>query len=234
MKTLVLILLTTCSVLGFTQKPKEYFQRINENYAGLSSMQMMLNYKLYRGTNSNDIVDEYFNTICISENTSYRKVYTDEIIRRDDLTIVLDHEFKTIQLINSVANEMSVIDDQQLKQNLKNCKDIRIREKEQSIEIGLVFQDGLSLPFGKAVVTVDKNYWIQKIVFYYNIQLNFSQDSFNPDYGQPRLEIDYTDLKKKWKDKEGITQIDKYLTLEDGVYKPTDLYKGYEIIDIRN
>ena len=144
--------------------------------------------------------------------------------------VVVDHGLRTIQLSTYQSAPTEIID-KQLKANLKHCKDIRLDKREEGATIVLRFKEEPAIPYQQVEIVIDNEYWINEITFYYATQMNFSQDSFNPDYGYPTLKVTYEGLKKKWKDKEGLTELDKYVELKDGVYHPTSMYATYEIIN---
>lgn len=231
------IVLISCFLVGLTvlraQDAKTYLDRINANYLNLTAMELTLDYQLFRGHKGTEVLDSYANVMHLTPTGSHRKVYTDEVVTSDSLMLVLDHEFKTMQLSTYTPASIAFVDEK-LKNNLTNCEDIIVREKDNGLRtIQLTFKEKSTVPYSLVRVTIDKDYWIKHITFYYATQLDFSQNTFNPDYDFPRLEVTYTALKKNWKDKKGITSLTNYIALTDGVYRPTALYKDYKLIDIR-
>lgn len=206
---------------------KEFMQKINSNYASLKSFEMTLDYKLYKGAKSNVIRDKYTSLMCVNGINSYRRIYNDVIITNEEMSVIINHELKTIQILPPVKKDVI---DPGIESSLKYCEIVKISNQGSSKSIELVFKEYTTVPFSKIEIQVDNNFWIEKVNLYYSTQLNFSKSYLKPENGCPRLEINYNNLKKSWKDEDGIADISKVLLKEGTNYQTTETYNSYKIL----
>lgn len=223
---LFFILLTSHA---FSARVNEYIEKINANYLGLSSLELEMEYKLFKGHNSAEVVDTYTSTLKMEGKKSHRRIYDDEIITNDDLTLVINHQLRTIEIMPVVQE---AIIDKNIQKNIKNCKDIQLFEIDDNTKkITLQFKEISSLPYSRVDIYVDKDFWVTQIIFFYATQLNFSGSSFTQEFGFPRLEVNYSSFNKSWRDKEGITNTAKYITISENTVNPAPLYQDYKILN---
>lgn len=214
----------------FGQSVYDFVNRINDNYKKLNSMELSLEYNLYWGYDGDKVMDTYTSSFYLKDNCTYRSFFDEEIITVPEMTLVINHNLRVIQITNPLESGLF---DQDIEKNLDKCEDILIKEDDGGKRVTLVFKEFSDQKYSRVDVYIDKDYWVKKTVFYLSNQIDFSQDYFNPKKGYGRLEVSYLDLKKKWKDPEGSLKISKYFEVKAGEYIPSTLYKSYEIIDIR-
>ncbi len=227
MKIGTVLLLCFLSVNALALSGKDYLQKINSNYYDLKSYELELNYTLYKGHNGKEIMDEYTSIIRSNGLNSHRKIYHDEIISTSENTVIINHEVKTIQVLPAIETK---IFDEDIENSLRFCKDVKSRKTENGTLISINFNEYSSIPYAQIDILIDADFWVKNMTLYYATQLNYSRDYFNPDMDFPRLEIDYSNLKKKWNDSQGLTNLSKYINKEGDNYSPTPLYQNYELI----
>ena len=211
--------------------PEEFIQRVNENYTNLSSYSVQMNYSLYKGFNSRNAVESQSGFYAKSEGGVYSNVFGFEQVSTDDFTLNVDHTFKVITISNS--KEISPVS-QDIKSALKLCSNTIIKELDNgSIKLILDYSGKRVGQYRKIEFVVDKDYWIQELTLYSAGQTNFSKSYFEDDYDYSKLKIKYFELRKKWKDKEGLLNPDRYIINENGTYSTTQKFSAYNITDLR-
>lgn len=80
---------------------------------------------------------------------------------------------------------------------------------------------------------MDKKFWISEITFYYAIQMDFSDSYFTKELDYPKMVVTYSKLKKRWKDKSELLDTGRFLSFSADGIAPTQLYKNYQILDVR-
>lgn len=224
---ILLVFFLLLSAKSFALSGKEYLEKINANYKSLGSFELVLNYQLYKGHTGSEIKDKYESVFRVNGKKSHRKVYADEIITGEETSLVLNHELKTIQILPGLKDELF---DQDITSSLAQCQDIKVKGTSEGTFLSITFKNFSTVQYARIDLLIDADFWVKHMTLFYATQINFSHDYFHPDMDYPRLEIDYTKLKKNWKDEQGLTNLANYVTKEGGFYKPSPLYQNYEII----
>jgi len=227
MKSILLIIFGALAICTHAMDINSYFEKINANYSNLKSFELTLNYKLFKGYSGVDLRDEYQSVLRMDGKNSHRKLYQDEIVTTPEHTLVLNHNLRTIQIMPPVEEGVFDLD---VQSSIDQCQDIRVEKIAGGEQIQLILKKESTVDYARIDVEIDENYWVSKITLYYSNQMNFSQDYFNPEVALPRLVIEYQELKKKWKDKVGISSMSTYLIKNGETYAPAKNYEGYEII----
>lgn len=215
------------SGVSFGLSGKDYLEKINANYHALKSFELQLSYVLYKGHQGVEVKDEYRSVLKMNGRRSYRKVYSEEIITAEQISLVLNHELKTIQILPGLKTE---IFNQDITTSLEQCKAIKVTQSEEGTKISITFKDFSSVQYAKIDIVIDDNYWVKHMTLFYATEMNYSSDYFHPEMDYPRLEVDYELSKGQWKDNDGLTELSKYVIKEGNLYKATELYQNYEIL----
>ncbi len=226
-KTYLILVLLMFNGTGYALTGKEYLEKINANYNSLKSFEIMLNYKLYKGHNGTDLRDEYESKLSMAGSRRHRKIYAEEVITTETKSLVLNHELKTIQVLPGVKAKLF---DQDLSTIVRQCAAIKITDTNNGKLLSITFKKFSSVQYAKIDVLIDANYWVKKMTLFYATQMNYSRDHFHPDMDYARLEVDYSKIKKNWKDSEGLTKLSNYVIKEGSIYNVSGQYKNYEII----
>lgn len=227
----IVIYFLLISAQSFAISGKEFLKNIRSNYEDLKSLELSINYKLYQGYLSDKVVEEYNSEYMRSESGSYRKIGDTEIISTNSQQLMIDHESNVMYLTKSQRDNPLNID---IKETLKFCKDIIVKDNGDTKELRLLIKDGTDLPYAQVKVDVDKRFWISSITFYYAIQVDFSDSYYTKEMDNPRLEVSYVKLKKRWNDREDLLSLDRFIKKSNSQFKTTSLYSSYQLLDLRN
>jgi len=226
-----IILVLSIPANTFAITGKEVLTRVQENYEQIQSLEVNMDYLLYRGYTSKEVKENYTALFKRSGKNSYRKIAHSEYIVEDDLMICINHDDRQITLTHAVESDVV---DPEIKNSLRYCSDILVLDNNgKNTSIELILKKESDLPYSRIRIDLDEDYWIEQLTFFYNTQVNFSSSYFSPQMDYPRLEVRYRDLKKNWKDETGIARLNNYVQITDDKIEATPLYKAYTIIDNR-
>ncbi len=218
---------------AFAVSGKEYIEKVRANYENIESIHLIMNYKLFRGHEGKELVQEFESLFYKNGKQTYRKINEIEIVSSNKVEININHTDKYITLTK--GKEISPID-VNVDASLKFCENVLISSKNKNTLVTLVIKDKVDLPYTKLVIEIDKNYWIQEIAMYYNSKINFSESYFEQDYDFPKLVVEYRDFKKKIKNKNEMLKIEDVISFskKDTKASLNDNYKNYQLVDLRN
>lgn len=224
------LLLLFCSQ-SFAFTAKEALRNIRANYDELSSFEIFFEYSLFKGHQGEDIRERYQTRFVSDGENSYRNLGENEFIATSEMTATIDHETREIYLSRPTTLDYSAID---YDATLEFCKDVKVIDLGKGrTKLQMIVSAGSNLPYSVVEMTIDKQFWIEDITLFYNSEINFSGSTFEPEMGLPRLKIDYQEVKKKWSDKEGLTELKNYFDYTDSGFVGVGKYTGYKIIDYR-
>jgi hypothetical protein len=227
---LIFGLFFSTNVFGKNIKPKEIIEKINQNYGDLTSAQIDMTYTIFKGYQSEEILQRSNAVFCISDKNTYRKLETNEFISTSEYSLSIDHQNKFIVLTKPSA--ASPIDGD-VKRMLKFCSDAKVIEQDNKIIVQLILSKDFQVPYSVIRIELNNNYWIEKMTLFYATQMDFSASYFEKKMGYPRLEISYNQLKKRWKDSDGVFSNERFIKLTDTQVLPAERYLQYELIDLR-
>ena len=90
------------------------------------------------------------------------------------------------------------------------------------------------LNYSKIVLNIGKNYLIQKQVFFYNTNMNFSKNYRKQELTTPRLEILYNNYTYKNIQLAKLNTAKFFIVNKENKVLATSAYKSYEVNDNRN
>jgi len=230
MRNLLTVILVGLWFNGFSISGKEYLDKINANYEELNSFELELNYQLFKGHNGTEIKDEYNALVRKEDKSTYMNLYNETYVSDKKMSLVINNRERLIQIFEQRDFKVAQED---IVNSLDQCQQINIQKKGDSQVISISFKPFSNAPYSRVQVEVDKKFWIKKITLYYETQMNFSTDYYHPDLDVSRLEITHKKLKKNWKDREGLTDLSRYITSENGNYVGNENFAAYEIVDLR-
>ena len=209
---------------------KQYLEKVKANYNGLESLEIEMNYQLYKGFESTVIEQAYNSIFFRSGENSYRKIDQIEFISNSELSLQINHGEKVI-MISNPSNISAFVTD--LESSLKLCRDVQVRKKEQTTLITMIIREKTDLPYSRLDLLIDANFWIQEITLFYSSEINFSESYFQQDMAYPKLVVSYQMFKDKWKDKEGLLITENYVTANENSYTASKRFADYKILDYR-
>lgn len=226
----ITIVVLLFSLNGYTMSGKEIIKKIKANYNQLNMVDLNIDYQLFKGHNSAEIIEAYQSVYRRKDKESYRQIHKTELINTTDYLLHVNHAEKRIIVSNSSRINAIDVD---FKQSLKWCNNVTVTTKGKNRIIQLFIKSKTDIPFRTIVIEIDQNYWIKKITLNYATQMNFSKSYFTKEMGYPKMVITFNQLKKKWKDKEGLLDIKRFVEIEEKEIHLGEAYKNYELIDLR-
>jgi len=231
MRLLITLIVLVNALSGYCAlSGKEILRNIHSNYEGLSSLELALDYKLYRGYQSNDVLESYSSVYKRVENRSYRRIGNTEFVTVGDVSLNINHENRNMFVSKAIAEKPLDMD---VNETLKWCRDVKVKEQKEGINLRLVLAEGTDIPYAAIEVKMDKKCWIEQVVFFYAVQVDFSGTYFDKDLDYPRLEVTYQKVKKRYKDKENLLSMERFIVPVNDSYVVTELYKDYQVFDLR-
>ena len=231
LKTTILCFISLASLFTFAGDDKDFIKNLRENYDNLKSCEMQFTYKLFKGYGGKEVKEEYNSTFYKNEDGSYRTISDNIFISNSELNIKINNDFKEITLSDSKKLSPADFD---IEDVLKFCQDTRILQKGNSKTLVIIFDKKANVEFNRIDIEVNEDYWMNKMVMYYNSPMNFANSHFKKDMAFPKLEITYNEIKKKWKDKNQVLQLDNYLDMTAEQPVGNGFYKDYKISDFRS
>ncbi|MCH2233784.1 MAG: hypothetical protein MK078_05980 [Crocinitomicaceae bacterium] len=231
-KFIILLVVSATSFSAVALSAKKVLEQVQENYANLNAFEADLTYQLFRGHDSEKVIESFNSLHCKNESGEYRKVSNTEFITVSSLgvSVQVNHNDRLILLSNPTNSDLV---DASLKSSLSYCNDTYAVETKEGTDVTLLFNKMVQLPFSKVVVSLTKDNWISSLTLCYSSEQNFSKDFYHQDYDQVKMKITYDDFKTKYKDKESLIDVSKYLTIVDGNFQTTTLYQDYKLLDYR-
>lgn len=209
---------------------KDYLKKIKANYEGIESLEIQMQYKLYKGYVSNQLFQSY-NSIYYKDGAStYRKIDQTEIIGNEKMTVKINHSEKAIMLSSPMPASAF---DADLEGTIAFCSDILVARGAKETTISMLIKAKTDLPYGRVDIKIDNNFWIKEMTLYYSQLLDFSESYQQKDMAYPRLVISYDVFNNKWKDKEGLVDLSNYVIENNKKISPAAKLGNYEILDYR-
>lgn len=228
-RILVSLLLVLFSTSAFSGKGEKILKEVRANYEDLRSLELTLEYTLYKGYESENIEQQYLGDFRRNGSNSYRRIHNTEFISNKDYLIKVNHDQKMIA-VSSPPEETALNGD--LKKSLKWCKDVQVRTKGDNSVLSLVLKSQSDIPYSVVDIEIDKKFWIQQVTFYYSRLMDFSESYTSKDLHLPKLVVKYNKLKKKWKDKDGVCETGNYISEYNGKIHPVEKFNDYRILNL--
>ncbi len=231
MRKLITTLILGCIVfVSNANDALTYLEKMRANYINLSTFSIQMNYTLYKGYEGKNIIESYPAFFYSNGKNAYRKMKDIEILSQDDKMITMYKSAQTMVLSTPTEIPFQDIDFDEVLQKSSHLS-VEIKGKHRVVH--LAYKTNQSNPYSKVSIEIDQKFMIKKITMFFAKRVNFSKKFGEKDMGFPRLEIDYTAFSKKWKDKLGLVNIQKYITAIGQDFVVTEQYKNYELIDLR-
>lgn len=214
----------------FAITPKEFIEKVNNNYSNLEDFEMNVRYQLYKEkVLPANLIEEEVGYVAKNSDGAYVNLFGLESIYNKDVNIILYHDYQEIIIGSRKEFSLDVFD---VESNLRFTKDTKVKELENgNLILELDFDKIQNLPYHKLVIEIDNKFWIQSMVYHYNNQFDFSNSYFSVDSKFAIVKVMYENFKKKWKDKDEVLKIDRYVEFDKNI--PISNRYNYKIIDYR-
>ncbi|MNK30910.1 hypothetical protein D3C87_493330 [compost metagenome] len=230
MKNSIYLFLLIFSPLYAQQSGKSVLEKVKAQYSSSKSIQYNAIYNLYKNHEAKTIYQSYKGEYLKNPNNEvYLKINTTEYYLSSKTNTQINHDEKLILVTNpgKIKKEEFNITELLKWFNMGSFKD-----KKTHWEVELLGKKGSSLPYGKIILIIGKDFYIQKQVFYYSTAIDFSNDYSKPDIKAPRLEIIYSKHSNDAIPAEKFN-FSKYFTLTGNIVKLSSKYNNYQVVDQR-
>ncbi|NHN27984.1 hypothetical protein FIA58_020080 [Flavobacterium jejuense] len=229
-KILTLFLITFTSVFINAQNAEEVLNKLNVVYSENSPLQFETKYNLYKNKSSKQIYETYNGVFKKNEkNEIYQKIDKTEFIWNKKMCLSIFHPDELMMLSFSQPISTEQFD---LKKLLEICSIKSFINKGKFWELIIENKPFSGLEYSKIVIQINKNYFIQKQLFYYNTSINFSKDFNKQDLDLPVLEIVYSNFNRN-KIENSFFDFSKYIVESKNGIQPSKAYSNYVLEDQR-
>lgn len=229
-KLKIVVLLLVTAIGSYAQNAEDILKKVNDLYGSESSLQYQMRYNLYKNTSSKQVYESYQGVFKKNKNNQiYQKIDQTEFIWNNQTCLTVFNPEKT--MVISLCAKIST-DSFDLKTLSEYCKVTGITDKKTHWELELTSTPFSGLSYSKMILTIGKDYYIKRQLFYLNSMVDFSQELHKSDLHLPVLEIIHSGRSTQAPD-EKFFDFKRYFTQTSQGFKPSTAYVGYEIEDQR-
>lgn len=229
-KLIIILLLIINFGLLKAQNVEIVLNKMNTTYSSTNALQFEIKYNLYKNKSSKQVYETYSGVFKKNEkNEIYQKIDKTEFIWNNKVCLTIFHPDKLMMLSISQPLATGEFD---IKKLLEICSIKSFIDKNSFWELTLENKPFSSLEYSKIVIHINKNYFIQKQLFYYNTAINFSSDFNKQDLDLPVLEIIYSNFNRNKIDS-NLFNMSKYVAETKNGIKPSKAYSSYTVEDQR-
>jgi len=212
------------------QSGKSVLEKVRAQYASNKFIQFNTVYNLYKTHDAKTITQTQKGSYLKNpQNDIFIKIGAVEYYLNNKVSTQVNHDEKMILVTNPGKLKK---DEFNIDELLKWFSMGSFKDKVSYWEIELLGKQGSSLPYSRIILTIGKDFNIQRQVFYYNTPINFSNDYSKPDNQSPRLEAIYSKHSNAViaGAKFNSTQ---YYTIIGNKIKLSSKYSNYQVVDQR-
>jgi hypothetical protein len=218
------------SLLGYAQTVEQVFKKLNTQYSAPQPLQYKSEYRLYKAENLKKAEEVYGGTYFKNAaDDTFVTIGDMEILNTRKLNLKVSNSERAIVISNPVNVIRGELD---MKQVLNLCTIRDFKKILSGWQIALIPKKYSNLPYSLIVIDVNKEYFLQKQVFYYNSKMNFSKDYRRSDDHLPRLEITFREYSRTNPSK-SVFSTARYFNTVKGQLVFGAKYKNYEVTDQR-
>ena len=227
MKKIALVFALFFTLLATTaQTVKEVLNKVNIEYSSVKPLQFETKYNLYRNKETKQVFETYSGVFKKNEKSEiYQKIDQTEFIWNKSYCLKVVHADQIMVLSLSQPVATGEVD---MKQLLDYCTIKGFVDKKSYWELTLESKPLSGLSYSKIVIHIGKNYFIQKQLFYYNTEINFSTDYRKQDIDLPVLEIIYSNFNRN-KMESTYFDVSKYIVVSKNRIKVTNKFFSYTL-----
>lgn len=230
---LTLLVLTGSSIKA--QTANEIFEKYINSKKAEKEYQMNISYSLYKGKEGQKVYENYEGIQAKQNDAMYQKLSSTELILGVDFMVKLNTTEKAMLVGYSskpIFNKEDMLD---------NAKILEVFKKKEMKDLGTHYKLVLSEPqnavlsdFSSIELHIDKErFTLSKQIFHYALASDFSiysKEKNEPEYDNPRLEIDFSDYTFVIDIPKDVFNKDRYFKYKDNKITASNTYKGFEII----
>ena len=229
-KLINFFLLLFSITIANAQSVEVVLNKLNSVYSESSPLQFEMIYNLYKNKSSNKVYESYKGVFKKNEkNEIYQKIDKTEFIWNNKTCLSVFHQDQLMTLSFSEPQTNKQFD---IKKMLEICSVKSFKDKKAYWELILESKPFSGLEYSEILIQINKNYFIQKQLFYYNTSIDFSNNMNKQDISLPVLEIIFSNYNRKKIDTK-IFDITKYIIQTKNGIQPSKLYQNYDFEDQR-
>lgn len=227
-----LLVFVILPIVSFGQTANDVLKKMNNNFIASKAIQFQTKYNLYKDHNTKTITESY-NGLFIknASNDVYMKIDNTEFINTSKSSLKVNHKEKAMMISDGQKFSTGEFDINKL---LEYSKINSFKDYSSYWEIILVPKEFSGLNYSKIILNIAKNYLIQKQVFFYNTNMDFSKNYRKQELSTPRLEILYSNYTYTNTHSAKINTAKFFIVNKENKVLATSAYKSYEVNDNRN
>lgn len=220
------------SIFVSGQTASDVLAGVSKQYESAKPIQFNTQYNLFKDSKSTVVHQTYMGTFQKnSTNEIYMKIDKTEFLNTSKYSIKVSHNERAMIVANKQEFATGDFDINKL---LVYCTIGSFKDYKVYWEIVLINRQYSNLDYSKIVLNINKNYTIRKQIFYYNTQLNFSNDYRKQDFSSPRLEIEYSNHNNKEVSPSIFNSNSFFTVSKANKILPSIKYQNYQVDDNRN
>lgn len=234
-KSTILVLLFFLSSFTCTIAQENISTIIKKYTASLGNTQKVdIVYKIYKGHSSSIAEEIKRGFFCKDGDKLYTKIGDVEIINLPDIHLKINHTEQAILVANGMVAPTNV--NFNLEEFSKYLTTELIGSTSKNLTLIFTPNENITqVPFEKLIVTLDKrSYQLKKQVFYYRTKMNFSNNLKGDDVKKVKLEVIFSNYRNLNKNDLKVFDTKKYILTQNNKVLPSNVYKGYDIVNIRS
>lgn len=216
--------------LGAVEIP-DVLKKMNANYAAGETYHVDAQYKLYKGHNSGNLVEQYNGFTENSKSGFYQKIDQSEKIITTDFFLHINHSERVLVYGLPIKPEFNG----GIQDALKYCTTSNIVTKGDNYILTFTYSKVTNSEFSKVKMIISKDkYLLKSIDLYYATLTDFSKEFSQTDYAQSHVRMSFSNYNNSVKKGNSTFNLENYIKKqENNILKTTGKCSGYELVDIR-
>lgn len=225
----LLLFFSAASVYGMDAK--EILKKMGQVYEKNSTYEFYMRYDLFKGEKGTKVETTYNGYFVKNKVNIYQKIDQTEFVVTPSFCVKISHSEKIVELMQGEEYKNQDID---FEKTIKECKEIKLEEKDKNYLITLILKANSQVPFSYVKVLVNKtNYHLVQLDMYYWQLEDFSKNPNKKDLQKPHVRVTYSKFSKKPAVKSTVFLFENYFKTVKNMLSPVGVIQSYELIDNR-
>lgn len=211
---------------------KTVLKKMNANYSVGKTYHVDAEYKLFKGHNSDELVQQYDGFTENSSSGFYQKIDQSEKISTNKFYLHINHAEQAILFGLPVARSFNG----DVQKALKHATTSVLKENESSYILTFTYSKLTNSEFSRVKMVISKDsYLLKSVDLYYSTFTDFSNDYSNKDMHQSHVRMSFSNYSKKLQIDSSYFKLRNFIVKKDNnMLSTVGRCKGYELIDIRS
>jgi len=213
------------------KEAKIIVNKVKTAYDTTSQYSVDVEYTMFDGADSTNILEQYSGTMIRRNNDFYSKIHHTESLQIANEYIRVNHQEKAI--LYAVQKEQNTaITGVNLEGLFKNFEKATLTENSSGYKITFMAPPISQSPYNVVVLEIDKHkYRLKKQTLFFSGQIPIKTASGVEKDSNPRLEIVFNNFSTKETIDTSRFQLSSYMNKKSKDYKPSGVLKNYQFID---